>query len=79
VSQLKRLDRDFQVLEFLNVKPRTTYLARVRNPNPAMPDYYEAPLSFVEWNAGSTLEEHGEPEPGQKPEETRGSARKGAR
>jgi len=79
VSQLKNLDRDFQVLEFLNVKPRTTYLARVRNPNPAMPDYYEAPLSFVEWNAGSTLEEHGESEPGQKPEGTRGSARKGGR
>jgi molybdopterin-containing oxidoreductase family iron-sulfur binding subunit len=46
VSKLKALDRDYSVLEFLATKPRTTYLARVRNPNPAMPDYTEAPLTF---------------------------------
>src|SRR5439155_17680584 len=39
VSKLKALDRDYTVLEFLLTKPRTTYLAKVRNPNPAMPDY----------------------------------------
>jgi len=39
VSQLKKLDRDYTVLEFLLTKPRLTYLAKVRNPNPAMPDY----------------------------------------
>ena len=38
VSQEKAIDRSYSVLEFLAVKPRTTYLARVRNPNPAMPD-----------------------------------------
>jgi MoCo/4Fe-4S cofactor protein with predicted Tat translocation signal len=37
VSRQKALDRNYTVLEFLNVKPRTTYLARVRNPNPALP------------------------------------------
>lgn len=63
VSQLKKMDRDYQVLESLNVKPRTTYLARVRNPNPAMPDAYEAPMSFVEWErAGNHLEAPGEGE-----------------
>ena len=37
VSKLKALDRDYSVLEFLNTKPRTTYLARLRNPNPNIP------------------------------------------
>ena len=49
VSQLKQLDRNYAVLEPLLTKPRTTYLARVRNPNPEMPDYYDAPLSFQEF------------------------------
>ncbi|HWX19760.1 MAG TPA: TAT-variant-translocated molybdopterin oxidoreductase [Candidatus Binatia bacterium] len=49
VSKLKQLDRDYSVLEFLLTKPRTTYLARVRNPNPKMPDYYETPLSLQEY------------------------------
>ena len=39
VSKLKALDRDYTVLELLLTKPRTTYLARIRNPNPKMPDY----------------------------------------
>ena len=38
------------MLEFLDTKPRTTYLARVRNPNPAMPDYQRAPLSLEEYS-----------------------------
>ena len=38
VSLLKQHDRNYTVLGFLDTKPRTTYLARVRNVNPAMPD-----------------------------------------
>jgi len=49
VSKLKQQQRDYSVLEFLATKPRTTYLARVRNPNPAMPDYTAWPLSFGEF------------------------------
>ena len=33
----------------LLTKPRTTYLARIRNPNKAMPDYYDRPYSYEEF------------------------------
>src|SRR5439155_16676251 len=49
VAQLKKLDRDYTVLGFLDTRPRLTYLARVRNPNPKMPDYYESPLNIAEY------------------------------
>jgi molybdopterin-containing oxidoreductase family iron-sulfur binding subunit len=49
VSQLKAQQRNYSVLGDLLTKPRTSYLARIRNPNPAMPDYREWPYSFEEY------------------------------
>jgi len=49
VSRLKRQQRDYSLLESLGTKPRTTYLARVRNPNPHMPDYRTLPASSQEY------------------------------
>ena len=65
VSQLKKKSRDYAVLEFLLTKPRTTYLAKVRNPNPAMPDYVdfkEGPWSLqnYETKMGNPFVEEGE-------------------
>lgn len=60
VSKLKGSDRDYSVLQTLLTKPRTTYLARVRNPNPKMPDYQpEGPMSLQEFEQkmGNPFEE----------------------
>ncbi len=56
VSKLKEQERDYAVLEFLATKPRLTYLAKIRNPNPAIPDTYsEGPGSLQEY-----LDQHNE-------------------
>ncbi|HEY5992441.1 MAG TPA: 4Fe-4S dicluster domain-containing protein, partial [Candidatus Udaeobacter sp.] len=38
VSKLKQQDRNYRLLDYLNIGARTSYLARIRNPNPKMPD-----------------------------------------
>jgi molybdopterin-containing oxidoreductase family iron-sulfur binding subunit len=38
VSKLKQQDRNYRLLDYLNIRARTSYLARIRNPNPKMPD-----------------------------------------
>jgi molybdopterin-containing oxidoreductase family iron-sulfur binding subunit len=48
VSKAKAQGQDYSLLGYLNTRPRTTYLARIRNPNPKMPDYAALPLSRVE-------------------------------
>jgi len=37
VSKLRKDPRGFTMLKYVNARPRITYLARIKNPNPAMP------------------------------------------
>ena len=53
VSKAKANDRDYALLGYLNTRPRTTYLARLRNPNPSMPDYAAQPHSRAEYDQAS--------------------------
>jgi molybdopterin-containing oxidoreductase family iron-sulfur binding subunit len=62
VMKWKNNERNYSVLGFLDTKPRITYLARVRNPNPAMPDYSESPLAtkdYMDKNHANPFEAHG--------------------
>ena len=52
VSLLKNQVHNYSVLGDLLTKPRTTYLARIRNPNPQMPDYH-LPYSTEEYDKRS--------------------------
>jgi Fe-S-cluster-containing dehydrogenase component len=64
VSRMKKQQRDYAALDFLLTKPRLTYQARLRNPNPEMPDYqdHKAPLSLEEYEVrnGSPFKHHAE-------------------
>ena len=44
VSQMQREGRSYQALAYLNVKPRTYYMARLRNPHPGLDEVIGSPL-----------------------------------
>ena len=46
----KKSERNYDLLNYIGTKPRTSYLARVKNPNPAMPD--------AKWVGKSTIHMH---------------------
>ncbi len=51
VSKAKLREQDYSLLGYLNIRPRTTYLGKLRNPNPAMPDYAAQPFSRAEYDS----------------------------
>ena len=51
VSVLRENERSYSLLGYLNTRPRTTFMARIRNPNPEMPDAHDQPLSKAEYKA----------------------------
>jgi molybdopterin-containing oxidoreductase family iron-sulfur binding subunit len=48
VSKLRAQDRNYELLKYLNLNTRVTYLARLRNPNPKMPGADR--VAGFEWN-----------------------------
>ncbi len=60
VSLAKAREHDYQLLGYLNIRPRTTYLGKLRNPNPAMPDYVAQPFSLQEFKSKNHPAGHGE-------------------
>jgi Fe-S-cluster-containing dehydrogenase component len=70
VSRLKEQQRDYATLGYLDTRPRVTYLARVRNPNPRMPDYHEYPATLRDYadTEGDPFKKVKQPEQSQHPQ-----------
>ena len=66
VSKLKNNPRDYSVLGYLSTRPRTTFLAKVRNPNPKMPDYSKKPHSYREYSDKAYPADHDKSKKGEK-------------
>jgi molybdopterin-containing oxidoreductase family iron-sulfur binding subunit len=47
VSRMKEQDRNYRLLDYLNIQTRNSYLARIRNPNPKMPDAKDIGVASV--------------------------------
>ncbi|MBL9202040.1 MAG: TAT-variant-translocated molybdopterin oxidoreductase [Opitutaceae bacterium] len=59
VSKAKAREQDYAVLGYLNIRPRTTYSGKLRNPNPKMPDYKALPHSRTEYDRKNVPQVHG--------------------
>jgi molybdopterin-containing oxidoreductase family iron-sulfur binding subunit len=59
VAKLRALDQNYGVLSYLGTRPRVTYLARVRNPNPLLPDDYDKVGLKSDWDKQSHVGSHG--------------------
>ncbi|MDA7915826.1 TAT-variant-translocated molybdopterin oxidoreductase [Verrucomicrobia bacterium] len=63
VSKAKKSQRDYSVLEHLYTRPRTTYLTRLRNPNPKMPDAYDVTETYKAWKKDQHHGDHADHAP----------------
>jgi MoCo/4Fe-4S cofactor protein with predicted Tat translocation signal len=68
VSKAKAQDRNYQLLKYLNVNARTSYLARIRNPNPKMPDANRIGVASPAEAEAHEEEEHNGHEPEERSE-----------
>ena len=75
VSQSKAREQNYELLGYLNIRPRTTYLAKLRNPNSRMPGYKDLPLSRIEHDRKNRPA--GFHEPGSAPTDKPSAARGG--
>ncbi|MBW7896623.1 MAG: TAT-variant-translocated molybdopterin oxidoreductase [Opitutaceae bacterium] len=60
VAKAKTCEQDYALLGYLNIRPRTTYLGKLRNPNPRMPDYNKQPFSRTEFERKNEPAAHGD-------------------
>lgn len=61
VYKLKESERDYRLLEYLNIRTRTSYLARIRNPNPKMPGAEKIGAAMKSHHGGEKHEAAAEP------------------
>jgi molybdopterin-containing oxidoreductase family iron-sulfur binding subunit len=62
VSRLRGLSQNYTLLNYLNIEPRTSYLARLRNPNPKMPDASKIGRINAEHESGEREQESRPPQ-----------------
>jgi molybdopterin-containing oxidoreductase family iron-sulfur binding subunit len=61
VNEMRETQRTYALLGYLNTRPRTTHMIRVRNPNPAVGVYDEHdPLHHGGGHEGGEEGDHGE-------------------
>ncbi len=67
VVAVKKQDRDYKMLEYLNVRPRLSYQAALRNPNPKMPGAGRVGMTLLGNEANDPTQHQREPGHGESP------------